>query len=168
MPSQPQQQSRCPCNPKASIAALIAYAFNASSFELSLTAVSHLTLQPFLAPPYPWTCDYAGREECFSRVEQWGSRPAWLKPADAMERSAIRQWLFAVRRGLNQKQLQAYQVRKCLPPQAQSVFDTYCRLNHIMWPDHQVADLLHDSLQSDSEATHFTHQCEGHDWQPGV
>lgn len=37
-------------------------------------------------------------------------RPTWLAPADAQERAAIRQYLFAVRRGLNQKQLSAYKV----------------------------------------------------------
>lgn len=67
-------------------------------------------LQPYLAPPYPWADHYNGREECFSRVDKWGSRPSWLKPADAIERCALRQWLFAVRRGLNQKQMQAYKV----------------------------------------------------------
>jgi hypothetical protein len=45
------------------------------------------------------------------RVEKWGSRPAWLKPADPLEMSAIRQWLYALRRGLNPKQMQAYHVR---------------------------------------------------------
>lgn len=78
-------------------------------------------LQPYLAPPYPWTHDYIGHEECFSRVEQWGSRPRWLKPADAIERSALRQWLFAVRRGLNQKQMQAYKVRMRSPRDPENV-----------------------------------------------
>lgn len=68
-------------------------------------------LQPFLAPPYPWMCGYTGREECFMRVEKWGSRPAWLKPAEPLEMSAIRQWLYALRRALNPKQMQAYHVR---------------------------------------------------------
>jgi hypothetical protein len=77
-------------------------------------------LQPYLAPPYPWTDHYNGREECFSRVDKWGSRPSWLKRADAIERSALRQWLFAVRRGLNQKQMQAYKV--CV--------DTWCTKCH--------------------------------------
>lgn len=83
---------------------------------ISTASVLRLLLQPFLAPPYPWLSGYAGREECFSRVEQWGSRPAWLKPVDAAERAAIRQWLFAVRRGLNQKQMQAYKVGDPLLP----------------------------------------------------
>lgn len=47
-------------------------------------------------------------------MEAWGRRPRWLKPADAAERSALRQWLFAVRRGLNPKQLQAYKVSTVL------------------------------------------------------